>query len=82
MSWLLTGNGYRYRTERPGEFGHISLFPSSVMQSLINRAGLKQVRKKGYIAAAGFITSKGMKFSDFRSYSSYYHFKPVGPKPE
>ncbi|MCP1764434.1 class I SAM-dependent methyltransferase [Bradyrhizobium japonicum] len=83
VSWLLTGNSYRYRTERPGEFGHISLFPSSVMQSLINRAGLKQVRKgKGYIAAAGFITSKGMKFSDFWSYSSYYHFKPVGPKPE
>lgn len=83
VSWLLTGNSYRYRTERHGEFGHISLFPSSVMNSLINRAGLRQVRKgKGYIAAAGFITSKGMKFSDFWSYSSYYHFQPVRSKPE
>lgn len=78
FSWLMTGNSFRYRTEKPGEFGHISLFPSAVMTSLLNRAGLRCVRRgKGYIALAGFITNKGLKFGDLWSYASYYEFKPA-----
>jgi 2-polyprenyl-6-hydroxyphenyl methylase/3-demethylubiquinone-9 3-methyltransferase len=76
VSWLVTGNSYRYRTERSGEFGHISLFPSAVLQSLLNRAGLKCTGKgKGYVAVGGFITSRGMKFNDLWSYVSYYQLK-------
>lgn len=78
LSWLATGNSFRYRTEKPDEFGHISLFPSAVMTSLLNRAGLKCVRRgKGFIALAGFITNKGLKFSDFWSYANYYEFKAI-----
>jgi 2-polyprenyl-3-methyl-5-hydroxy-6-metoxy-1,4-benzoquinol methylase len=76
ISWLATGNSYRYRTEKPGEFGHISLFPSNVMTTLLNRAELKCVRKgKGYAAAGGFITGKGVKLGDLWSYASYYQLK-------
>lgn len=79
LSWLATGNSFRYRTEKPAEFGHISLFPSAVMTSLLNRAGLKCVRRgRGFIALAGFITNKGLKFSDFWSYANYYELKPIG----
>ncbi|HEY9714252.1 MAG TPA: class I SAM-dependent methyltransferase [Chroococcales cyanobacterium] len=78
ISWLTTGNSYRYRTERPGEFGHISLFPSNVMTTLLNRAGLKCVREgKGYAAVAGFITDKGIKLGNLWSYASYYQLKPI-----
>lgn len=78
ISWLLTGNSYRYRTERPGEFGHISLFPSQVLTSLLNRAGLQCVKKgRGYAAAAGYITNRGIKLSDFWSYASYYQLRPA-----
>ena len=78
LSWLTTGNSFRYRTEKPDEFGHISLFPSAVMTSLLNRAGLKCVRRgRGFIALAGFITNKGLKFSDFWSYANYYEFKAI-----
>ena len=38
ISWLLTGNSFRYRTEKPGEFGHISLFPSQVMTTLFEQS--------------------------------------------
>ena len=78
FSWLMTGNSFRYRTEKPGEFGHISLFPSAVMTSLLNRAELQCVRKgKGFVALAGFITDRGLKFSDLWSYANYYEFKPL-----
>lgn len=76
FAWLMTGNSFRYRTEKASEFGHISLFPSAVMTSLLNRAGLKCVRRgKGFAALAGFITNKGLKFGDFWSYANYYEFK-------
>jgi 2-polyprenyl-6-hydroxyphenyl methylase/3-demethylubiquinone-9 3-methyltransferase len=81
ISWLLTGNSYRYRTEKPGEFGHISLFPSQVLTSLLNRAGLECVGKgRGYAAVAGFITDKGIKLGDLWSYVCYYQLKPVRPR--
>lgn len=83
ISWLLTGNSFRYRTEKPGEFGHISLFPSHVMTTLLNRAGLECVDKgKGYAAIAGFITTNGIKLSDFWSYACYYQLKPARKGPD
>lgn len=76
VSWLLTGNSYRYRTEKPGEFGHIALFPSQVMNSLLHRAELKCVRKgKGHAAFAGFVTAPGIKLGDAWSYVSYYEIQ-------
>lgn len=78
VSWLFTGNSFRYRTENPGEFGHISLFPSQVMTTLLTRAGLECIRKgTGFAAMAGFITNKGIKLSDFWSYAIYYELKPT-----
>lgn len=78
ISWLLTGNSFRYRTEKPGEFGHIALLPSQVLKTLLNRAGLECVETgKGYAAIAGFITAKGVKLSHFWSYACYYHLKPA-----
>ena len=76
VSWLFTGNSFRYRTETPGEFGHISLLPSQVMTTLLNRAGLECVRKgTGFAAMAGFITNKGFNLSDFWSYTCYLELK-------
>ena len=82
LSWLVSGNSYRYRTEKPGEFGHISLFPSAVMTTLLNRAGLKCTKTgRGFAAMAGFITTKGIKLGHSWSYACYYQFKPNGNPP-
>ena len=73
LCWLVTGNSNRYRTERPGEYGHISLFPTHVLKTLLNRAALTMVREgRGYAALGGYITVPGLKFGPWLSYARYY----------
>lgn len=70
---LLTGNSKRYRTESPGEYGHISLFPSNVLTSLLNRAGLKVLAEgRGFAAVSNFVVLPGTNFGPSLSYCRYY----------
>lgn len=47
LAFLFTGNSTRFRTESPGEFGHISLLTSDILSSLLKRAGLSLKEKRG-----------------------------------
>jgi len=72
---LLSGNSGRYRQERaPQESGHISMFSSNVLLSLLQRAGLCiQKSGKGYCYFAGAISRK--RFSPLLSFCCYYHIR-------
>lgn len=83
ISWLLTANSFRFRTEKDGEYGHISMLPSNILTSLLNRARLRCVRGRGgYACFFGFISAPGWKFGEWLSYVNYYEVKLKSPDRE
>ncbi|HEU5067772.1 MAG TPA: methyltransferase domain-containing protein [Sphingomicrobium sp.] len=71
LSWLLTGNSTRYKREsNPADFGHISVLPHDVLQSLAARAGLWiKERSGGYIYLDGYFVLPRWKHSLIFSYN-------------
>jgi 2-polyprenyl-6-hydroxyphenyl methylase/3-demethylubiquinone-9 3-methyltransferase len=76
MKWLLLGNSGRYRTEKPKEFGHISILSSWVLTSLLNRAGLKVCRQgKSRALQFGHLIFPKFKFGRWLSFVEIYELR-------
>jgi 2-polyprenyl-6-hydroxyphenyl methylase/3-demethylubiquinone-9 3-methyltransferase len=71
VSWLVTGNSTRYKREQStSEFGHISVIPANVLNSLAARAGLKVTgRYGGYFYLDGYMVLPGRDLSPRFSYN-------------
>ena len=75
---LRTGNSSRYQVEAPGQYGHISMLPSYVLQSLFNRTNLKQVnRGQGYCFWHGYFWFR-RNVGPWLSYVAMYHLRRIG----
>lgn len=71
---LRSGNSSRYRSERrSGSFGHISMLPSRVLESLCDRAGLMIVAVgKGYWLLGNHYLFPTRSFGHLLSYNCSY----------
>jgi 2-polyprenyl-6-hydroxyphenyl methylase/3-demethylubiquinone-9 3-methyltransferase len=79
--FLFTGNSTRYISERRSAmWGHISWFTTDILESLLDRAGLRLVKRRG-----GYCWWKGHFWfkteSTLLGYNLMHHAVPVG-KPE
>ncbi|MEM6325528.1 MAG: class I SAM-dependent methyltransferase [Bacteroidota bacterium] len=77
---LRSGNSGRYRSERRAQpFGHISMLPGEVIESLGDRAGLEvRAQGKGYVWWRGYFLLPGRVTSPLFSYVATYHLQRHG----
>lgn len=73
---LFTGNSGRYRVEKAGEFGHVSIFTENILKSLLTRAKLRIVDCSGGAAFfGGLIFLPKRKFGTLFSFNCIYRIK-------
>ncbi|HWC76533.1 MAG TPA: class I SAM-dependent methyltransferase [Blastocatellia bacterium] len=73
---LKTGNSSRYRSERGSSlFGHISMLPTWVLESLCDRAGLEVVAEGQGFMWWNYFWFPNRRFSHLFSYYAYYQLR-------
>jgi 2-polyprenyl-6-hydroxyphenyl methylase/3-demethylubiquinone-9 3-methyltransferase len=76
LHFLRTGNSSRYKRHRPSDWGHISMMPTWVLQSLCDRVDLEIVKEgKGYCWWNNHFWFIGRGHNHWFSYVVCYHLK-------